>query len=326
MAMRKGDMGRSFEVQQHTGRSSEWDATKLVGRAKPRLRDAGEGRWVSRMTDEALPQAPSDLPCCTELERRVLALEEQNRSLEDQIRQLHRVKTVVDLLAGIAHDLSSAVTGMLWCCEAIKTRVATHDPELLTGVGDLVHAADYTRKLARRLIAIGRSGDGEPSPCPVCSVMEEAGALAQALCPHGVTLQLELSAKNAWVHGSAEQLQQVLVNLTTNAFDALRGSGGRVIVSLTRRDRGRCDDDGTPSAEVVLRVQDDGPGMSPETLARAFEPFFTTKGAREGNGLGLSVVRGIVERHGGTVRAESRPGVGTTMIVTLPLCPPPPAP
>lgn len=248
------------------------------------------------------------------LRERVAELEADQLLLEDQVRQLHRVKSIMDLLQGVAHDLSNALTGIVWCSEALARRLDAIDSDLTAGLADFVGAAEYARKLARRLLAIGRQRDGRFEACRVEEVVRAAASLLETLRPRAVVLTPVLCAPNAVVWGNAEQLQQVIVNLATNAFDAVAGAGGTVQIEL---EEGLALSDERPG--VLIRVRDTGQGMSAETLRRAFEPFFTTKGAKDGNGLGLVVVKTIVERHGGELRAKSVLGRGTTIEVLLPL-------
>ncbi len=245
-----------------------------------------------------------------ELEQSNRKLEQSNRKLEEQVRQLQYVKGVSDLLTGVSHDLSGALTGIVWCTEAVRNRVVEHDPDLAAGLQDLVGAADYARRLARRLMSIGRQREGRFERCNVQTEIGEVVNLLDVLRPKKVFLKLSLEAATCEIWASADQLQQLLVNLGTNAFDAIGTEGGEVHVSLERV--APSDTDGE---QVRLRVRDNGHGMSPETLRRATEPFFTTKGPDDGNGLGLVVVKSIVERHAATLRIESQPDLGTTVDV-----------
>lgn len=306
----------SSGTQTKTSTTSQLKATALVAK--------GQKRVVALSTSTA---AKPKSPRATKLQRRpdleliglklrVAELEDQNFLLEDQVRQLHRVKTIVDLLGGVSHDLSSALTGIVWCSEAVRGRIAAFDHDLSAGLTDFVNAADYARRLARRLISIGRPRDGQFGLCRIEALVEEAASLAETLRPRSIELHTYLNAPDAWMWGNSDQVQQVIVNLATNAFDATSSKGGRVDIKL---EHGEMEEDGALQPCARLTVTDTGSGMTPETLARAFEPFFTTKGAQDGNGLGLVVVRTIVERHGGRVRADSKPNKGTTMEVELPL-------
>jgi two-component system cell cycle sensor histidine kinase/response regulator CckA len=257
------------------------------------------------------------------LREQVRELTASHSLLEDQIRQLHRVKTVMDLLAGVAHDMANALTGIVWCAEALKKRVNSIDPELSDGLTDFVGVAEYSRRLARRLVTISGGRDSRFDACRIQEIVDNGLFLVQLLKPRRIDLVPELHAPEALIWGSAEQLQQIIVNLASNAFDALGERGGTVRIQLDDAPR----DAGVKGGPCVrIRVSDTGRGMNPDTLRRAFEPFFTTKAARDGNGLGLAVVKGIVERHQGWLRAHSTVGQGTTIEVLLPRMEPREAP
>jgi two-component system, cell cycle sensor histidine kinase and response regulator CckA len=292
-----------LNAQQPAASRSEGESSLVV------IGDDEDGDDTAQLARSA---APSELEI---LRARVQELELAHSLLEDQVQKLHRVKTVMDLLAGVAHDLSSALTGIVWCSEALQRRIAA-ETDLGAGLADFVSAAEYARTLARRLLTMGKAREGTIfQACSIHSVVADATALVETLRPHTATLQSELLAPDAMVYGNAEQLQQVIVNLTTNAFDAVGGGGGTVRV---------CVDELPPTASagplpwVRIRVSDTGHGMTEDTLRRAFEPFFTTKGARDGNGLGLVVVKNIVQRHRGRLNARSGTGQGTTIEVLLP--------
>lgn len=244
------------------------------------------------------------------LSEQVEALERKQRLLEEQVRQLQYVKSVSDLLTGVAHDLSGALTGIVWCTEAIKNRVSNDDPDLSGGLQDMIGAADYARRLARKLMSIGRQREGRFDRCRIRDEIVEAVKLLDVLRPKKVTLKVSLGAANEEIWGCGDQLQQLVINLGTNAFDALGPEGGEMHLELTRG-VGKV-------AEVVLRICDAGHGMSEDTLRLATEPFFTTKGPNDGNGLGLVVVKGIVERHGARLKIESAEGTGTTVEIAFP--------
>jgi two-component system, cell cycle sensor histidine kinase and response regulator CckA len=246
------------------------------------------------------------------LEHRVAELEHQQQQLEAQVRGLHRVKTMIDLLAGTAHDMSSALTGIVWASEAIRRRLGMRDPDLDAGIADFVSAAHYTRKLAQRLISVGRRPEAEHGSCSLRAIVEQSLELLDAMQPPSVSCVTALQGGDVRVLGSSDQLQQVIVNIVSNAFDAMRERGGQLHVELARAPGL----DGDKWWRITVR--DTGPGMDPDTLSRAFEPFFTTKQGAEGNGLGLVVVRTIVEGHGGRIKLDSALGVGTQVELRFP--------
>jgi two-component system, cell cycle sensor histidine kinase and response regulator CckA len=258
--------------------------------------------------------ARSDSPLVA-LQKRAEKLQTEKDLLEEQVRQLHRVKTSTDLLAGVAHDLATALTGIMWCSEALVRRLETSDPELHAGIVDFVGATRYARELARRLTSIGREPETSFAPCRAVSVVFGAIEVLETLRPRSASLGTVLHVADASVWGNADQLQQVLVNLVSNAFDAIAQTGGKVQVEL---ERCASSVEGEEGQWLCFRVSDTGHGMDEATLARAFDAFFTTKGARDGNGLGLVVARTIVQRHGGLIRARSKVGEGTSIEVLLP--------
>jgi signal transduction histidine kinase len=254
------------------------------------------------------------------LRARIAELEAERATLEEQVRSLNRAKTTMDLLAGVAHDLAAALTGVVWCSQALCRRLEAHDPELSEGVADFVGAADFARQLARRLILISRQPDVATDEYELHLVFGEAVDLLETLRPPKARLHATYAADALWVHGNADQLQQIVINLVANAFDALQDREGTVEVALaaSAAPDPRAAEEVAAQGWALLRVSDNGSGMDVATLERAFEPFFTTKEAQAGSGLGLAVVKRVVERHGGMVRAVSSVGGGTTIDVYLP--------
>jgi signal transduction histidine kinase len=254
------------------------------------------------------------------LRERVAELEAERAALEEQVRNLNRVKTTMDLLAGVAHDLAAALTGVVWCSQALCRRLQAHDPELSEGVADFVGAADFARQLARRLVSISRQPDVATDEYELRVVFAEAMDLLETLRPPKVRLHASYEADAQWVHGNADQLQQIVINLVANAFDALQDREGTVEVTLSASAAPARDTQAEVSEHgwARLSVYDDGRGMDDATLKRAFEPFFTTKEAQGGSGMGLVVVERVVERHGGVLRVESNLGCGTKVDVYLP--------
>jgi CheY-like chemotaxis protein len=170
--------------------------------------------------------------------------------------------------------------------------------------GYVVQATDTTE--ARRAEAQRALGDLRIEPMQ--SLVHETVALLRPTLPATTRLDTALLPATVWVRVNAAQMHQVLVNLITNAHQALPAQGGEIVVGLDLR----------PDGQVHLWVRDTGTGMDEATRQRVFEPFFTTKAKDEGTGLGLSVVHGIVTAHGGSVAVDSAPGEGTTVHVQLP--------
>ncbi len=178
-------------------------------------------------------------------------------------------------------------------------------------VAEIQAAAGRAAELTGQLLAFARRDPTQPERVDLNESVHSVGELFGRTVGAGLDVVVDLSPTQPVVVVDRHQLDQVLLNLATNAADAL-GGRGRLTIST------RTDPTGTP-ATVVLEVADTGPGMDPEVAARAFEPFFTTKPRGQGTGLGLAAVYGIVQRAGGEVTIDSTPGSGTTVSIRLPL-------
>jgi PAS domain S-box-containing protein len=229
------------------------------------------------------------------------------RSLQAAAEHAERLAGLGRLVAGVVHELNNPLTAVNMYSYALveKLSLAGHDPADLEKLRAIHEAGQRIQRLARDLVAYARPAGARTEPVDLSGVVDEAARLAKAaLKEHGARLQTSV-APVAPVEGSRASLVQVVVNLVTNAAQAAK-DGGTVKVTL-----------GPEAGRAVLCVEDDGPGMAPEVEARAFEPFFTTRPA-SGIGLGLPIVQGIVERHGGTISVDTAAGAGTRVRVSLP--------
>ncbi|MEO0085625.1 MAG: ATP-binding protein [candidate division WOR-3 bacterium] len=227
--------------------------------------------------------------------------------LEAQLRHADRLATIGQLAAGVAHELNEPLGNILGFAQlALK---AEGLPEQ-TGkdLGKVVQAALHAREVVSKLMLFARQKPPTKESVQLNDLVQEGLYFLGARCAKaGISLVRELAPGLPQINADAAQLHQVLVNLVVNAIQAMPG-GGRLVV---RTEPGE--------DAVVLSVEDTGRGMTPDVLSRIFVPFFTTKPVGEGTGLGLSVVHGIVEGHGGTVEVESEPGKGTRFRVVLPV-------
>ena len=223
-----------------------------------------------------------------------------------QLQQSQKLQAVGTLASGIAHDFNNVLAAILAHLE-----LARLDPAI-TRNADLVAATQAAlrgRDIVRQLLVFGRARVEERRPARLQRIIEDSMSMMRSTIPSTIGLRLALDPKTPQVLADPVQLQQVLVNLVTNAAHAMP-KGGTVEISLTTRP-------GTPP-QAELAVKDTGEGMTPEVLQRAFEPFFTTKPVGKGTGLGLAMVHTIVSAHGGTVDLKSTAGVGTTVVISLP--------
>jgi two-component system NtrC family sensor kinase len=259
-----------------------------------------------------------------ETERLTQELERQNESLEGQVqertRQLleaEKLATMGNLLAGVAHELNnplSVVTGQV----GLLIQKAP-DPAVRARAMMIETAALRCVRIMKNFLAMARRRAPERARVAVNDVLREAvEILAYELRVANIEVRFDLTADLPTVWADQHELQQVAVNLLTNAHHAMReASRPRRVTVATRFDATRqC---------VQVSIADTGPGMSTDVQARIFEPFFTTKPEGQGTGLGLSLCRGMIEGHGGRISVESTPGAGATFVIELPLGTPPAA-
>jgi PAS domain S-box-containing protein len=282
----------------------------------------GETHWV-RMTGRCSRDA-SGAPIrwagsMTDVTARRLAEEELQR-MEHQLRQAQRLEAMGTLAGGIAHDFNNLLGAILGYGE-MALRDVPEGSRLRRDVESMMIAGERGRALVDRILAFSRSGVGERVAVHVEEVMRETLALLSARLPRGILIEERLNAGRAAVMGDATQIHQVLMNLVTNAVQAMP-SGGTLLVSLDRVSvhAPRAVVTGTIAARayVVLEVADTGSGIRSEILEKIFDPFFTTKEVGVGTGLGLSLVHGIVTGLGGAIDVATVVGKGSAFSVYLP--------
>jgi PAS domain S-box-containing protein len=245
------------------------------------------------------------------------------RKLEFQLFQAQKMETLGTLAGGIAHDFNNLLTGIMGYQELVGDVLGDNSiakDYLLEARGASIRA----RELVEQILTFGRqSPDDQHMPLDLGLVIEEARRLLRATIPATIAIETQIQPDCGYVQGDATQLHQVLLNLGSNAAHAMQAKGGVLTISLQRAEHGaiRSGTLATLAAGEYLRltVSDTGHGMDEATLQRIFDPFFTTKEVREGTGLGLAVVHGIVRAHRGGVDVESRPGVGSTFHIYLPV-------
>ncbi|TMH59762.1 MAG: PAS domain S-box protein [Betaproteobacteria bacterium] len=246
--------------------------------------------------------------------------EAELQRMEHQLRQAQRLEAMGTLAGGIAHDFNNLLGAILGYGE-MALRDAPAGSRLRRDVESMMIAGERGRALVDRILAFSRSGVGEHVAVHVEEVVRETLALFAAKLPHAIVIEERLDAGRSAIMGDATQIHQVLMNLITNAAQAMP-SGGSMRVSLDRVtvSAPRVAVTGTIVARdyVVLEVADTGSGIPPEILERIFDPFFTTKEVGVGTGLGLSLVHGIVTGLGGVIDVATVVGKGSVFTVYLP--------
>ncbi len=248
--------------------------------------------------------------------------EQQRQGLEAQLRETHKLQAIGTLAGGIAHDFNNILGAILGNLALAQQDIEAGHPAQAR-LAQIRQAGARARSLVQQILAFSRRQPHDLVVQPLQPVLEETIALLRTTLPASVSIELRLSDEPLWVNADATQIQQVLMNLCTNASFALEQDAGVIEVGLehlTLPERLKpLAVQGPPGDNAHLWVRDSGVGMDEATRARIFEPFFTTRGAAEGTGLGLSVVHGIVAEHGGAITVESAPGKGSVFHVVLPL-------
>ncbi|HEX6433648.1 MAG TPA: PAS domain S-box protein [Gemmatimonadales bacterium] len=262
-------------------------------------------------------EAPGELTAISAIIRDIT----QRRLLEARLKQAEQLQAAATLAGGVAHEVNNQMAVVLGFGDFV---LRTLDPEHPSGadVKAMVSAAGKAALLSRQLLAFSRQLPMVRQDVRLLNLVIQAGPALENILGPEITLAVRGSSQ-AVVSVDPDQIDQILIQLVTNARDAVPAGGGVTIsvddVDLADADAEAYPGDGVvPGLYVLLTVADTGTGMDRTTLAHAFQPFFTTKPFGQGTGLGLAMVHGVVKQHGGHVWATSQPGGGTTIRIYLP--------
>ncbi|MBE0531246.1 MAG: PAS domain S-box protein [Rhodospirillales bacterium] len=243
------------------------------------------------------------------------------RRMEEQLRHAQKLEAVGTLAGGVAHDFNNILTGILGHCQ-IAIEKLDPDADVQFNLDQIMVASDRAKDLVQQLLAFSRRREANLRPVSLNAIVDEAVKLVHASIPSTIAIQWHVAENAVTVMADPTQIHQVLLNLCSNAADAIGETSGAITIGVesitTTAPIGVAGHDLAPGQYACLRVGDTGSGMDTYTLARAFDPFFTTKPVGAGTGLGLAAVHGIVQDHGGGIEVVSEPGKGTSFSIYLP--------
>ena len=256
-----------------------------------------------------------------EVRSRRLAEEEKDQ-LKTQLREAQKMEAVGTLSGGIAHEFNNFLQGMIGYVQLLKEDHLPPEKQR-EYLNEIDAIADQAASLVRGLMAFSRKWKPTLTPINIKEIVDRANKIIKAALPQMILIETRVGPDLPYIKGDGNQIEQVLLNLATNARDAMP-NGGTIRISAERQtlDKKFCSrNPGSRKGDYVrLDFNDNGTGIPPKILPRIFEPFLTSKKVGEGTGLGLSVVYGIVKTHQGYIKCESQLGTGTTFRIWFPEC------
>ncbi|MDA8239637.1 MAG: PAS domain S-box protein [Nitrospiraceae bacterium] len=245
----------------------------------------------------------------------------ERRKLEEQLRHAQKMEAVGTLAGGIAHDFNNILNVIMGYGSLVLSKLEADSPSK-NHMNEVLAAAERAANLTRRLLVFSRKQVADVKPTNVNETIIGIRKLLDRVISENIDFKLDLADRCLVVMADAGQIEQALINLVTNARDAMP-KGGRLTIGTGPRE---IDDEyvamygyGKPGTYAIITVSDTGHGMDAETQKKIFEPFFTTKGIGEGTGLGLAISYGIIKQHRGYINVSSEPEKGTVFTIYLPL-------
>jgi PAS domain S-box-containing protein len=247
--------------------------------------------------------------------------EEEKVHLENQLRQAQKMESIGTLAGGIAHDFNNILSPIIGFAEMTASDMPAGS-QARSNLGEILKAGRRAQEMVQQILTFSRNNNQECKPVQITPIIQESLKLMRSSLPATIDIRSHLEDENGFVMGDATQIHQMIVNLCTNAYHAMRDTGGVLNVYLDEA----CFETPTeaplvgmrPGRFTRIRIQDSGHGIAQDVLERIFEPYFTTKGPGEGTGMGLSMVHGIIKHHNGAIGVDSTLGAGTTFNLYLP--------
>lgn len=250
-------------------------------------------------------------------------VEEKTKTLQTQLHNSQKMETLGTLSGGIAHDFNNILTPIIGFTE-IAIRSLPSESETIKDLDTVLRAARRAKKLVQQMLTFSRKDPPRLVIQPLSPIVEESLDLMQPSIPEKVSREIDIEPFQEMVLCDAAQIEQVIINLCTNALQAMDKENGTLRISLkkkkiTNKNIVMCGAIEPDKDYALFTVGDSGRGMSEEERKKMFDPFFTTKPAGKGTGLGLSVVYGIIEEHNGAISVQTRKGSGSEITIYIPL-------
>jgi PAS domain S-box-containing protein len=246
--------------------------------------------------------------------------EEKMQKSEKRLQQSEKMEAIRQLAGGIAHDFNNILTGIIGYT-GMSQRHAENNPVLKKNLVKILAASDRAKHLVQQILSFSRQSSQQKVVTPLMPIVKEVLDLLKASIPSSVAIESDLENYTKPVLADPTKIHEVILNLATNAVQAMKQKGTltvRLLSAVLRQTESVRTGELAPGEYSVIEVTDTGCGMNSQTIGKSFEPFFTTKRIGEGTGMGLSVVLGIVQQHGGNIQVESVEGKGTTFRIYLP--------
>jgi PAS domain S-box-containing protein len=247
--------------------------------------------------------------------------EAEKKKLEFQLQQAQKMEAIGVLAGGIAHDFNNILTSIIGYSELAREKLPQKSP-VTRYLDEVLQAGTRATDLVRSILTFSRHTAEKVAPIELQPVIKEVVKLLRASIPSYIEIRLNISPGCGAVLANPTQIHQIMMNLCTNAYHAMREKGG--ILGISLEELTISDEDASPllipsaGKYIRLTVSDTGHGMDKATVARIFDPYFSTRKPGEGTGMGLSIVHGIVKSYGGHISVYSEPGKGTTFHVYIP--------
>jgi PAS domain S-box-containing protein len=245
----------------------------------------------------------------------------EKEKAQAQLVQSQKMESIGNLAGGIAHDFNNILSAIIGFTE-LAIEDAPKGTSLEDSLQEIYSAGKRARDLVKQILAFARQSDEKTIPIQPSMIVKEILRLIRSTIPTNIKIQQEMES-DSLIMGNATQVHQVLMNLCTNAAQAMEDSGGVLKVCLKDvfiDKKNSLNRIGMQQRDYIeIRVSDTGVGIAPEIIGSIFDPYFTTKGPGEGTGMGLAMAHGIVEKYGGMITVDSRLGIGTTFAIYLPV-------